>query len=155
MAMAVDVCAGVSHLGRVSTTDMNPKYILSWSLMKTGDPLLDQLCSGGLAAIYPGRSGTGGLHFGSGKTSCASMSVLLYWHRRSGAKYHPLSLRNDGAIVCCQYRLFNRVNDTLRGSSPDYCPYTTSSYTTQVTGDYVGVDEFRSWIAVYSIPVND
>ncbi len=44
---------------------------------------------------------------------------------------------------------------TLRGSSPDYCPYTTSSYTTQVTGDYVGVDEFRSWIAVYSIPVND
>ena len=44
---------------------------------------------------------------------------------------------------------------TLRGSSPDYCPYTTSIYTTQITGDYIGIDEFSTWISVYSIPFNE
>lgn len=44
---------------------------------------------------------------------------------------------------------------TLRGSSPDYCPYTTSAGTTQITGGYVSMDDFRTWISVYGVDLED
>ncbi|MBG0784809.1 MAG: HEAT repeat domain-containing protein [Anaerolineaceae bacterium] len=72
----------------------------------------------------------------------AAPSITRYRYEMEVALYAAFSGYKIGAT-------------TLRGSSPDYCPYTTSSYTTQITGGYVGGDEFATWLTVYGIPFDE
>ncbi len=93
VAMAVDVCAGVSQPGASVynryESEVHPIVVID----DDGEIHYWTNYVRWIGCHLPRKIWNWWLALRIGKTSCASMSVLLYWHRRSGAKYHAIAMK--------------------------------------------------------------
>ena len=95
--------------------------------------------------------------------ACASnqekqvIQVCQYYYTGTGATAPSITrYRYEMTVNLYAAHTGNLVGSTtLRGSSPDSCPYTTSSSTTQITGNYVSMDDFRTWISAYGVSLEE
>ncbi len=92
-----------------------------------------------------------------GEEEKQSIQVCQYYYTGSGGAAPSITryrYEQDAALYVAftGYQLGSTI---LKGSQPDACPWSTSSSTTTIYGNYVGVSALATWLSMYGIPLED